>query len=893
MNQESPFSYRTRGGSRPDNKPKVYFTCHPSDFDAYFDKVCNDIFEFQDCVVFYTDNMGGYDSEDIFIDLERMNLFIIPVTNRLLTESNRTMQVDFKFARDRHIPVLPLMMESGLYDEYKKPENFGELQYIKPYDSDKTAIGYEEKLKKYLESILISDEVVERIKKEFDAYIFLSYRKKDRKLAKELMRMIHKLPSCEEVAIWFDEYLTPGESFRENINKMLTDSKLFALLVTPNILELHKDGKPNFVMGNEYPQAVKLGKQIIPVEMTTTDKEQLQESFRDIPPCYKVTPENGLGKDLSDSLSQISVSDNDTPEHLYLIGLAYLKGIDVEIDVDTAIKLISLAAEAEFPEAMDRLFSMYRDGDGISLDYSKMLYWADKLFRYYSRTNGEDDEHTILALLNLSNAYTYVGDYKKALDFLKDCYTKFKQNNRKKDYLTLFLTRELASAYENCGNLEEAMSMKKECLEEMLFYWGEDNPYSIQMCNNYAISLMRSGRYKEAIELHDRCYILSCALKGEEDPRSLLMLGNLAYDYRMAGDIRKAIELLQKVYESDCRILGKDHPQTLKTQNYLSACYYEVNDEKSVGLLEECLDHHIRVLGESHPESISVMGNLGAAYEKFGNHDKALEMLTRSCELSVDRLGKEHPNSLLLLRNLVIMYSADGDYEDEQRILTEIYSSQCETIGEDHPETLSTMSSLAIACKRDGDNAKAISFIIPCYVKLCKVVGSQHPKSQQVMKTMMDIIQKDNSLQVINEAFQYFYSLSAKELGDKHVVTISALKVLAVSFDEIGNLQKGHSLFRKHYQLSCEVFGATGPDTIRSLNNLAVSYGKLGDMENNLKAMESCFSVAVRIFDDNSPYKKSIAKNLMLVYEKTDNDDKAEALQMLLGDCDAVRYGYI
>lgn len=42
--------------------------------------------------------------------------------------------------------------------------------------------------------------------------------------------------------------MTPGESFNENINKVLRDSKLFTLLVTPSLLE-EPGGKPNFVMG--------------------------------------------------------------------------------------------------------------------------------------------------------------------------------------------------------------------------------------------------------------------------------------------------------------------------------------------------------------------------------------------------------------------------------------------------------------------------------------------------------------------------------------------------------------------------------------------------------------------------------------------------------------------
>ena len=74
------------------------------------------------------------------------------------------------------IPILPLMMERGIDQIYSAPDKFGERQYIDPLSSDTTAVKYEEKLKKYLDSSLLSGEMMKRIRQAFDAYIFLSYR---------------------------------------------------------------------------------------------------------------------------------------------------------------------------------------------------------------------------------------------------------------------------------------------------------------------------------------------------------------------------------------------------------------------------------------------------------------------------------------------------------------------------------------------------------------------------------------------------------------------------------------------------------------------------------------------------------------------------------------------
>ena len=398
--------YATKGNSLPNKKPRVYFTCHPEDFDKYFNKICDDIFKTHDCAIYYTDDMTeAFDEQNLDTDLGSMNLFVIPVTFKLLTKPNRAMDFDLAYAKQKHIPVIPFMMESGIDEVYSRTDKFGELQYLNPYSTDLTEIRYEEKLKKHLESILISDEMAKKVRAAFDAYIFLSYRKKDRRYANELMKLIHAKPEFRDIAIWYDEFLTPGESFKENISKMLNDSKLFALLVTPNLLE-EPEGKPNFVMKEEYPMAKEKAMNILPAEMEDTDKDELKSKFVGIPECVNPHDDEAFKDRLLQSITKIAKSENDDdPEHNFLIGLAYLDGIDVETDKERGIELITKAAEADLPEAMTKLYKMYDEGIGVQLDYRKAVIWAEKLANFYVKAQGEEHPDTLLALSNLAVAY--------------------------------------------------------------------------------------------------------------------------------------------------------------------------------------------------------------------------------------------------------------------------------------------------------------------------------------------------------------------------------------------------------------------------------------------------------------------------------------------------------
>lgn len=358
------------------DKPKVYFTCHPKDFEKYFDVIRDDIFGICDCTIYYTESMSEQLSEDDYADLSRMNLFVVPVTRSLLEKDNRTIRFDIKYAMENDIPVLPFMMESGLDSLYG--DFFDERQYINPYSTDLTEISYKEKLSRYLKSVLISADTAQRVRDAFDAYIFLSYRKRDRKHTNELMNLIHSNPEFQDIAIWFDEFLTPGESFKDNINKMLKDSKMFTLLVTPSLLET-VDGKPNFVMAEEYPAAKNAGKEILPAEMESTDKSALKACYKDIPECVDAYNNTEFRERLLDSLRRIAIKENDhSPAHNYLIGLAYMHGIDVEVNRSRAIKLITSAADGGYIEAIKKLATMYYYGIDISRDYEQASLWQKK-----------------------------------------------------------------------------------------------------------------------------------------------------------------------------------------------------------------------------------------------------------------------------------------------------------------------------------------------------------------------------------------------------------------------------------------------------------------------------------------------------------------------------------
>lgn len=307
----------------------MFFTCHPADWQTHFLPVCEELFQFCDCAIYYCDpNDPSPRDSTYYAELRRrMHLLVVPVTSAFLTEPNPALDQDFHYAESRCIPILPLVREPGL---------------------DK---------------------------------LFAQFR---------------------DIGLWYDEHLTPGEDFNDEIEVHLNDSKLFALIVTPNLVN-----EKNYVQEHEYPQAVERSKPVVPIQYEATDSDTLRREYPNIPDCLDPEDAAAVEYALNSALSGIARCRNDhDPDHWYHIGLAYLTGTDVEVDHSLAVKLITAAAEAGLEEAMDKLATMYRDGYGVRRDPAQVIHWTQKLVELAQRRyeNQVSDVNSLLYCARLGIA---------------------------------------------------------------------------------------------------------------------------------------------------------------------------------------------------------------------------------------------------------------------------------------------------------------------------------------------------------------------------------------------------------------------------------------------------------------------------------------------------------
>ena len=678
------FRPATRGDSSPQGKPRVFFCAHPRDF-GLLDGIAEEILSRQNCAVWYdTEPEAPYDEELFFAYLKLMNLFVMPVTTGLLTTPNRARDVEFPFAVKNNIPVLPLMQERGLEELFNRV--CGDLQFLTKLDPDPTAIPYEEKLTRYLNSVLIGDELAARVRAAFDAHIFLSYRKKDRALAQELMQLIHKNDFCRDVAIWYDEFLTPGENFNEAIERALKECDLFALAVTPNLVN-----EKNYVMTVEYPMAKEAHRKILPVVMRKVSQWRLRLRYKKIPQKINAHDTEALAKALADALDGVAKRENDNdPAHNYLIGLAYLNGIDVEVDRERAVILITGAAEAGIPEAMKKLVSMYREGEGVERNYGTAIEWQRKLVEWWRETYEQNpsEGNGLVLFSELWDLGDYIYELRQ-LDGAEAVYADMMilAEELNETHPSTRTRRDLSVSLAKLGNIRRArgdLDGAEDCFARFLEIAEAltNETHTVEARRDLAISLNNLGDIRQArgdLDGAEDCFAHSLeifeALANETHTAEAQR--DLAVSLDKIGDIHRAREDLdgaENYFARSLEILESlaTETHTVEARRDLSVSLEKIGDirriRRDMNGAEDCFARSLEIREALANETHTVearrdlaisLNNLGNILRARRNLDGAEDCFARFLEIAEALTNETH--TVEARRDLAISLNKLGD----------------------------------------------------------------------------------------------------------------------------------------------------------------------------------------------------------------------------------------
>lgn len=257
---------------------RILISMHPNDRYTFLEPLIRGIFKYIDAAVYYS----PFPSDDSVPDMDEIDLMIVGVTEKYITWHNSGFVSEAMPAIKKQIPILPIMLEAHISNLFNT--RVGKLHYI-----ENTADVISE------ENLIQICEHINNISKEHypssdnAPSIFISYRKQDAPELQRLVQLLNAHPERNNISLWYDTELNPGDNYKQTIIDRLKSCSLFLMLVTPNILEPN-----NYVMRDEYPLALKEKKRIVPIVMQKTDLNKLYELFPELPKCITSTQTDAI-----------------------------------------------------------------------------------------------------------------------------------------------------------------------------------------------------------------------------------------------------------------------------------------------------------------------------------------------------------------------------------------------------------------------------------------------------------------------------------------------------------------------------------------------------------------------------------------------------------------------
>ena len=632
---------QTRDGSGYYGKKNIYFCSHPEDMDYYLKEITEDIFYVINCVIWHDDGEKISDSDRHFF-YQNMDLVVIPVTDRFLSDDNYAARCEIDVFKKAHIPILPIITDESQFDAAN--ELFGNRQVLEHTVTDKTKLGYFNKLERFLRGYLMGQSLFTEYGNVFTDTAFVSYRKKDRRLILRLLDKIHANPNLRTLGVWYDEFLTPTEVFTTEIEESIEKASFVLMLITPNTLE-----QGNYIITDEYPQADKYNKKIIGI-LQNTSMEEAKRSFPAIDLFVDFDDEDLPVK--IESFLHIRPIDLNNDKTLYFLGLCYMSGVNVERNSDYAIEYLIQSSDKGNIDAAAILSNIYADGIGVEQDAEKEIIWARKYVQN-AKLSG-DSKKIIDSMILLSDCYDKQDlieesnkTFSALMSFLQTCDNKtdvledgaLARLHYGINLLRRGLWQQAADAFTDVQKLYKEIAVEKP--DE----YGEGSYALTQLKYNLATSLFKMGKLSEA-KAYFEDVISELEVYTKDDPEGyndiyIKTLVNLALVYRNIGimnnDKQKLYEaekyLIRSVEVADSMLLTK---RFIYEPLYASSCQILATFYMNFSMFEESAVYYAKAINSysnvlkfkeanCSVELAQTCNNYAVLLRQRGEYNKALD----------------------------------------------------------------------------------------------------------------------------------------------------------------------------------------------------------------------------------------------------------------------------
>jgi tetratricopeptide (TPR) repeat protein len=554
-----------------------------------------------DYIVSYLDKPGIDLNEDLLRnELKDTNVMVLWVTEELL-DSRRFCghwPVEYQLARELFVPILPIVKEEALFPEFSRLSDavhgigMTDKEFLLKYTSQLTSFQLTEEQTKLIRS------------KAFTAEVFLSYRKKNIREAREFMQKLHDIKGFETISVWYDHTLTAGRNFDDEIKDSIKRSDAFVLLVTP---DLATEG--NYVQTTEYPFAQETGKIVIPVEVTPTDAERFEALYPGAGQTVPLEDQTSLHDVFIKKLKLCASDEPMSNERAYLLGLAYLSGDGVEKDNSRAHRLLETAAEGDDFASLSACSPLcdYYGGGFSATDYQKALYYQKRIVVLSEQLLGSEQPDTALAYYNMAKICVDRGDFEQAYQWAAKAIGTIEKVFGAEHIDTAATYALFGTVLISRGDYTQALIWLKKALDIEEKALGVNHPKTATTYGSLSTTYGYMGNFTKALEYAHKTLSVYEDLYGNDDSRTAMLYQSIGGIYNGIGDYHEALKWLNKALTSQQKaFMSEEHRDIAITYNTLAVVYNNLKQhQKALEAVRMALSINVKTLGMSHPDTVN------------------------------------------------------------------------------------------------------------------------------------------------------------------------------------------------------------------------------------------------------------------------------------------------
>ena len=360
-------------------------------------------------------------------------------------------------------------------------------------------------------------------------------------------------------------------------------------------------------------------------------------------------------------------------------------------------------------------------------DYSRTLYYYQRVLRHSLIQFGEENEWVARGYNNCGFVYNQLGDYTTALDYHFKALSIREKVFGPEHYSVAGSFNNIGSVYANQGDNHRALEFYQKALTIHMKVYGEEHLNVAASYNNIGFAYDKQGDYPKALEYYQDALTIVEKILGPEHVKVATSYNNVGMIYSQMGDYTKALEYLQKAQTTLEKVLGDGHPTLATLYNNIGLTYQRQGDySKALEFHQKALAIRENAVGNEHPEIAICYNNIGEVYFKQGDYAKALELHIKAIEIEERSLGPEHPSLATSYRNVAGTYRKLKDYPKALEYLLKALEINKKSDEPDHLTVASTYTNIGIVYEHLNDYPKALECFQKALVIFEKQYGPEH-----------------------------------------------------------------------------------------------------------------------------------------------------------------------